>query len=177
MDDAGGFRPLRIEEIVVPEHAEEIRDLCQHVFKAGKAVKAYGPSDEFSDIFERLRGTLRPHESHVPSSLQWVDLRLRTGRLDVSVPPTESWLLDPLIRYARSAGLDEDGHYFEDLKERLMEKLARLACGRAGSASGGNWDFSTRGGGGGQPSRRKRQGTNNHYFVARANRDEGRVRL
>src|SRR5258706_5126057 len=117
IDDAGRFRPLRIEEIVVPEHEEEIRDLCQHVFKAGKAVKAYGPSDEFSDIFERLRGTLRPHESHVPSSLQWVDLRLRTGRLDVSVPPTESWLLDPLIRYARSAGLDEDAHYFEDLKE------------------------------------------------------------
>jgi len=141
IDDAGRFRPLRIEEIVVPEHEEEIRDLCQHVFKAGKAVKAYGPSDEFSDIFERLRGTLRPHESHVPSSLQWVDLRLRTGRLDVSVPPTESWLLDPLIRYARSAGLDEDAHYFEDLKERLMEKLARLASGTAGSASGGNWDI------------------------------------
>jgi len=46
--------------------------------------------------------------------------------LDLNVPPTEAWLLDPLIRYARSAGLDEAVQYFEDLKERLLVKLRLL---------------------------------------------------
>ncbi|HMC27098.1 MAG TPA: hypothetical protein VKM56_04810 [Verrucomicrobiae bacterium] len=131
IDDSGNFTLLRINQIIVPEHEPEIRNLCLHVFAVGRAVRAYEATDEFDALFERLKLTLQPHASHTPSSLQWIALRLRTGSLDLSVPPTEAWLLDPLIRYARSAQLDEAVQYFEDLKERLLEKLRRLA-GTAG---------------------------------------------
>jgi len=126
IDDKGNFTLLRINQIIVPEHELEIRNLCLHVFAVGRAVRAYEASDEFSDLFERLKVTLQPHASHTPSSLQWIALRLRTGSLDLNVPPTEAWLLDPLIRYARSAGLDEAVQYFEELKEQLVAKLRLL---------------------------------------------------
>jgi len=126
IDDNGNFTLLRINQIIVPEHELEIRNLCLHVFAVGRAVRAYEASDEFSDLFERLKVTLQPHASHTPSSLQWIALRLRTGSLDLNVPPTEAWLLDPLIRYARSAGLDEAVQYFEELKEQLVAKLKLL---------------------------------------------------
>jgi hypothetical protein len=62
----------------------------------------------------------------VPSSLQWVGLRLRTGDLAADLTPTETWLLDPLIRYARSAGLDHSVAYFEMLKHDLLQKLIKV---------------------------------------------------
>jgi hypothetical protein len=54
-----------------------------------------------------------------------VDLRLRTGKLAADLTPTEMWLLEPLIRYARSAGLDSSATYFEDLKQQLLAKLLK----------------------------------------------------
>jgi hypothetical protein len=139
IDEAGRFRPLTVEEILVPEHHAEIRDLCRHVFEVGKAVKAYSASEEFEVLFERLEETLRMHQAHIPSSLQWVALRLRTGNLEAQLTPTEAWLLEPLIRYAISAGLDEAAHYFERLKERSLEKL-KLLWGRHPQTVG-HWEI------------------------------------
>src|SRR6185436_3568704 len=131
INDAGEFRPLKLTEIIVPEHEPQIRDLCRHVFQVGRAVKTYGPSDEFERLFEQLKATLTLHESHIPSSLQWIGLRLRMGRLEPKLTPTEEWLLEPLIRYARSAGLEEAIRYFERIKNLVLAKLT-LAC-RAGA--------------------------------------------
>lgn len=47
--------------------------------------------------------------------------------MEPKLTPTEEWLLDPLIRYAHAAGLDDTGRYFEELKERVIGKL-RLAA-------------------------------------------------
>jgi hypothetical protein len=129
IDDEGHFRPLTLIEIIVPEHEAQIRNLCRHVFEVGLAVKAYASADNFETLFEQLRETLTLHESHIPSSLQWVGLRIRTGMLEPKLTPTEEWLLEPLIRYARSAALESAIRYFEQLKERVIAKL-RLACER-----------------------------------------------
>jgi len=125
IDEAGRFTLLRVEQILAPEREPEIRRLASEVFAVGQAVRAYAKTDEFEQIYKPLRETLDLHRSHVPSSLQWVGLRLRTGELAGELTPTENWLLEPLIRYARSAGLDQSVEYFEDLKQRLMAKLLK----------------------------------------------------
>jgi len=131
IDDKGNYRQLTLAEILTAEHEPELRHLCEQVFKVGQAVRAYTQADLLEPRIEAVKATLGLHAAHVPSSLQWVALRLRTGDLDPCVTPTESWLLDPLIRYARSAGLEDAAHYFEGLKERLLNKLLRL-CEKAG---------------------------------------------
>jgi hypothetical protein len=127
IDDAGRFTPLRVEEIVIAAHQEEIRHLAREVYRVGQAVKAYGPTEDFEAVFGRMLESCYQHLTHVPSSLQWVDLKRRTGTLRQELTPTETWLLDPLIRYARSAGLEETALFFERLKQRLLDKLA-LIC-------------------------------------------------
>lgn len=125
IDDAGAFTLLTVEQILNPEREPEIRKLAAEVFAVGKAVRAYAKTDEFEEIYKPLRDTLDLHRSHVPSSLQWVGLRLRTGELAGELTPTENWLLEPLIRYARSAGLERSAEYFEELKTRLLDKLLK----------------------------------------------------
>jgi hypothetical protein len=136
IDESGRFTLLRVEEIVAPEREPEIRRLASEVFAVGKAVRAYAKTDEFEEIYKPLRATLDLHRSHVPSSLQWVGLRLRTGELAGELTPTENWLLEPLIRYARSAGLEESAEYFEELKRRLLEKLLKAREATTRSAVG-----------------------------------------
>jgi len=125
IDEAGNFKLLTVQQILSPERESEIRRLAAEVFAIGQAVKAYARTDQFENIYQPLRETLDLHRAHVPSSLQWVGLRLRTGELSAELTPTESWLLEPLIRYARSAGLDKSAEYFEELKKELLRKLLK----------------------------------------------------
>jgi hypothetical protein len=113
-------------------HEKEIRELARHVFEVGRAVKAYGPDEKFSDIFAQLLETTHQHDEHVPSSLQWIGLWLRQRKLEPRLTPTEEWLLDPLIRYAHAAGLHDTGLYFEALKKRAVANLLRAAEQAAG---------------------------------------------
>lgn len=124
IDDSGEFRPLTVGEIHRGPHSEKIRQLIGHVLEIGKAVHAYALDDTVEHHFARVAETAEEHSDHVPSSLQWLALNLQTGNHRVELTPTEAWLLEPLIRYARSAGLDPSAHYFEQLREELLRKLA-----------------------------------------------------
>ena len=124
ISDAGEFRALTVGEIIRPEHEAEIRQLCEQVFRIGQAVKAYGAQEDFVPVLAATRASLQQHAGHTPSSLQWVALRLRAGQLDASLTPTEAWLLDPLMHYARSAGLEQAGQFLAELKQRLLARLA-----------------------------------------------------
>ncbi|HWN96337.1 MAG TPA: hypothetical protein VNT99_14995 [Methylomirabilota bacterium] len=126
-DSKGHFTLLRVRDIVTPANEPEMRELAQHVFETGRAVRAYGVDEKFSDVFAQMLCTNREHDEHVPSSLQWIGLRLRQGRLEAKLTPTEEWLLDPLIRYAYAAGLHESGDYFTALKKRAIANLAVAA--------------------------------------------------
>jgi hypothetical protein len=131
IDDVGNFRALTVAEILSEEHEPEIRDLARHVVEIGLAMKVYGPEETSDALADRAMATARMHGRHVPSSVQWIGLMLRTGSLRPEVTPTEKWLLEPLIRYARSAGLEEAAAYFESLRERLVERLT-LCSARQG---------------------------------------------
>jgi hypothetical protein len=127
VDSQGRFTPLRVREIVTAANEPEIRELARHVFDVGRAVKAYGAGENFEDVFGRMLRTNHEHDDHIPSSLQWLGLRLRQGKLEPKLTPTEEWLLDPLIRYAHAAGLHDAGSYFEDLKRRAIANLELAA--------------------------------------------------
>lgn len=124
----GGFRPLKVCEIYAPEHEDDIRELTRNAFLVGKAVRAYGPKEDREAIHrELIQAATRPAQ-HVPSSVQLLAMGLRSRTLKPEITPTEAWLLDPLIRYARTGGLESTAHYFEALRQRLLD-LLRVAIG------------------------------------------------
>lgn len=104
-----------------------IRELCERVFTVGRAVRAYAPDDDFNVIFAGLHETWRRHATHIPSSLQWLELQLSHGSLAPRLTPTEQWLLEPLIKYARAAGREDIAAWFEALKSRVLALLAGAA--------------------------------------------------
>ena len=67
--------------------------------------------------------TCVPHAEHIPSSLQWVQMKLSLGTLGAEITPTEAWLLEPLIRDAKAPGLEDTASYFQQLKDELVKKL------------------------------------------------------
>ena len=130
----GAFRALTVGEVFSnPRSADEARVLAGHIIAIGQAVRAYGAEEAPGPIIENVFATLRAHGGHTPSSVQYVGLGLAQGTLRAEVPPTESWLLDPLAQYARSAGLEESERYLESLKVRLVARLKVGIRARAGA--------------------------------------------
>ena len=129
IDDAGNFRALTVREILENEGSEETRELARHVIAVGRAVGVYAAEEDFEAIHAQMMDGERGVLDHVPSSLQWIEQQLRRGTLEARLTPTEQWLLEPLIRYARVSGLDEAAYYFERLTHRVEQRLA-LASGR-----------------------------------------------
>ncbi|MDQ3621089.1 MAG: hypothetical protein M3463_01160 [Verrucomicrobiota bacterium] len=130
IDDHGRLRLLTIREIMATENDQQIRELARHVIDVGLAVRAYGPEEEFEPLYGTVLEMVRQNLDHVPSSLQWIESQLRRGELRPKLTPTESWLIEPLIRYAHAAGLEEAAHYFEQLTRRVEQRLA-LAVAQA----------------------------------------------
>jgi hypothetical protein len=129
IDDAGEFRLMTVREILGPEVENEARPLVKNVVAIGKAVHAYPAEIDLEKLFAETMESCREHLDHAPSSLQWIEQQLRLGALQPRLTPTEAWLLEPLIRYAHAAGLENEAHYFEHLTRRLERRLS-LAIAR-----------------------------------------------
>lgn len=123
IDSQGKFTKLTVGEVLTPEHFSQIRELVTQVVRVGRRVNVYQKNESCEEIFQQLLETCKPHQSHVPSSLQWVDMKLRLNQLEAKVTPTESWLLEPLIRYAKATELEESAQYFQSLKGTLVKQL------------------------------------------------------
>lgn len=124
IDGRGHFQVLTVGELFAPERLPRIRELAFHLLQVGLAVRAFGDGDDLESLLSGLTASSRLHQEHVPSSLQWVGMMLRNGALEAKLPPTETWLLDPLVFYANGGGLDETVRYFEGLRTELIDKLA-----------------------------------------------------
>jgi hypothetical protein len=125
IDETGAFRVLRVRDIMPEPESAETRELARHVIAVGRAVHAYRPDEDFDTLYRSAMAIARGPSEHIPSSIQWIETGLRTGTLEAQIAPTEKWLLDPLIRYASTAGLDESARYFTGLIARIEERLAR----------------------------------------------------
>jgi hypothetical protein len=124
ISDTGAFRPLKVREIFPEPESTETRELATHIIAVGRAVKAYSPAEEFETLYRAAMKIARGPLEHTPSSLQWIDACLRNGTLRPELTPTEAWLLDPIVHYARTAGLSEAEHYFTTLRETIERRLA-----------------------------------------------------
>lgn len=123
---SGHFGPQRVGDVLDDSNQlAEARALAESVVEIGKAVRAYGPEESFETIFAQLKGSAEAHRGHVPSSIQLLEQRLRTGELRAEVTPTEGWLINPLIHYARNSELPEVARHLEDLKGQLIQRLQR----------------------------------------------------
>ncbi|MGJ3249360.1 MAG: hypothetical protein ACFE0I_25210 [Elainellaceae cyanobacterium] len=123
IDSTGHFQSLTVGDIASSSHQDRIRELAHHVFTVGQHVNAYSSNEEFDTIYRQLMQVCEAHAEHVPSSLQWVETNLRQGQLKAEITPTESWLIEPLIRYAKASDLSETVSYFDTLKHELVHKL------------------------------------------------------
>lgn len=124
IDADGVFHPLTVGEIIAAEHHPQMRQMAHHIFQVGKTVRAYRPEEALETIFQQFIEVCQPHAAHMPSSLQWVSLKLRLGNLKPEMTPTEAWLVEPMLRYAKAAELYDAVDYFEGLKHQLVDKLA-----------------------------------------------------
>ncbi len=123
IDAQGNFRALTVGEILDDSHQPRMRELVHQVFRVGQMVKVYDLHEDVEVIFQQVIETCRPHSEHIPSSLQWVQMKLSLGTLEAQMSPTEAWLLEPLIRYAKASGLEDTASYFQQLKDELVAKL------------------------------------------------------
>lgn len=124
IDECGEFRLLRIREIFSDSEGAELRELSSHLFAIGQAVRAYRPDEDFDQLHDDTLRLSRSAGEHFPSSLKWIESQLNAGTLSPQLTPTEKWLLDPLVHYARTAGLEEAANYFSSLRLRIEQKLA-----------------------------------------------------
>ncbi|MGB3651401.1 MAG: hypothetical protein WBA41_09350, partial [Rivularia sp. (in: cyanobacteria)] len=123
IDSEGHFQLLTVGEILDSAYQSRIRELVDRVFRVGQMVKVYGLQEDVEVICDRAMKSALEHANHIPSSLQWVDMNLRNGTLQPQMTPTESWLIEPLIRYAKASGLEDAANYFQELKDELINKL------------------------------------------------------
>jgi hypothetical protein len=130
IDAHGRFRLLRVREIMPGGECPELRELASHVVAVGRAVHAYRADEDFELIYRTALTIAAAPREHIPSSLKWLEAQLAAGTLTPQLAPTEAWLLDPLTRFARTAGLEQAVSYFTSLRERLEERL-RLAAAAA----------------------------------------------
>ncbi len=127
IDEQGNFRPLTVREIHPQPESPETRELAHHLIAVGRAVRAYREDEDFETIYHSAMTAARGPLDHVPSSLRLIESQLRHGTLRPQLAATEAWLLDPLLRFARGAGLDDTVNYFTTLRERIEHRLAAAA--------------------------------------------------
>ncbi|MCJ8283487.1 MAG: hypothetical protein MJK14_27795, partial [Rivularia sp. ALOHA_DT_140] len=132
IDSQGNFTTLTVVEILDSANQSRIRGLVNRVFRVGQMVKVYDLQEDVEVIYNQTTQSALEHANHIPSSLQWVDMNLRNGTLKPQMTPTESWLIEPLIRYAKASGLEDTANYFQNLKDELVRKLSlasNMMCG------------------------------------------------
>jgi hypothetical protein len=119
----GDFQLLRVREIFDDPEAEDLRQFSSHIFAIGRAVRAYRQDEDFAALHAAALKVAAGPSAHIPSSLMWIHSQLRGGTLKAELTPTEKWLLDPLIRFAKTAGLDDSADFFTHLRLRVEERL------------------------------------------------------
>lgn len=119
----GSFRPLTLKEIYTADFCIRGAELIRHVLSIGKAVHAFAPEESAEPIIAHVFEVAQRFPDHVPSSIQWIEQQVRHGNISNEIPPTEKWLLSPLLHYAKNAGLKKEHDFLEALQQQLQQKL------------------------------------------------------
>lgn len=126
IDGDGRFRLMTVGEIGAPVRHPQIRELVGAVVSVGRGIGVYRPDETTEQIFRETLQAQAASASHVPSSLQWLELQLASGAVSPNLGPTEKWLLDPLQHYARSLGDKAAIAYLAGLERDLVQAFGRV---------------------------------------------------
>ncbi|MCC5839045.1 MAG: hypothetical protein JJT96_02890 [Opitutales bacterium] len=126
-EQGGAPRPLTIAEILAHPVSSEIPRLVGTVLRIGQSVRAYPRDYTLDAAMANLHDIHRHAAQHCPSSVQRLVSDFQCGRLRRVIPPTEQWLLDPLLKYARAADLAPERIYLENLARTLLKRFGQLA--------------------------------------------------
>lgn len=132
IDANGNFRSLKVKEILADSQNPEMRNLAEHVIAVGRTVRAYRPEEAFEVIYQAALNLAHGAWEHVPSSLKWIEAHLEAGTLRAEITPTEKWLLEPLIQYASTAGLEDSVRYFTQLIRTVEARMANAILKKSG---------------------------------------------
>jgi len=108
-----------------PSKHEFVERITRAVFEVGRWCGAYTADDSYEDVWSVSRATIEKSAGHVTSSIKAFRDALERDLKSVRLMPTEEWLLVPLRRCARQAGLTEEMSLFESLERRVQESMAR----------------------------------------------------
>lgn len=126
VDEDGHFRLMTVGEIGAPVRHPQIRELVEAVVSVGRGIGVYRPDETSEQIFRETLQAQAASASHVPSSLQWLELQLSSESFSPKLGPTEKWLLDPLQHYARSLGDKGAIAYLAGLERELVRAFGRV---------------------------------------------------
>jgi hypothetical protein len=105
--------------------ADFVDGITRAVFDVGKAVGAYPPEARYDEVWAKHRSTILAHADHVTSSLKQLRDALANGLRGVELFSNEEWLLTPLCRYARTAGMTKEEALFRGLRRQIQAAMAR----------------------------------------------------
>ncbi|MBC2606680.1 hypothetical protein [Pelagicoccus albus] len=125
IDEDGAFQKITIAETHQLLPPSRMQRLVETLVSIGKAVRAYPSNYQSSESFEFLEKATAEHASHVASSVQLLEARINDRSLRAELPPTEAWLLEPLLNFARAKNLEEEEAFLTSLKEQLITAFKR----------------------------------------------------
>ena len=120
-----------------PSKQAFIQRVTRAVFDVGRAIGAYPPDADFDAIWAPHRATIMAHAGHMTSSVKTFRDALAGGLAGVKLFSNEEWILNPLGRYAASAGMSAEEGLFRSLKNQVQEAMARAIRFRKRDADGG----------------------------------------
>jgi hypothetical protein len=124
----GIFRPKRVRDVYCPENAATVQAMTEVIWRTGKSVNAYCEEtiDDLSTMLEKITSN---HADHIPSGLQTLETSWKDGSLEQGIGSTERWILEPLKKFARSSGREEDVTALKEW-ERELAYLLEKASGK-----------------------------------------------
>ncbi len=122
----GSLNDLRMGDLCAdPSKREFVDEITRAVFEVGRWCGAYTAEDAYDSVWAGGQAIIRKSAGHITSSLKTFRDALDHDLKSVRLMPTEEWLLTPLRRYARQAGLKREESLFELLEHRVQESMAR----------------------------------------------------
>lgn len=139
----GSLSDLRMGDLCAdPARREFVDRVTRAVFEVGRRCGAYNDRDSYDEVWRVSRGIIERAAGHVTSSIKTFRDALETDLKSVRLMPTEEWILTPLRRYARQAGLTGEVSLFESLEHQVQESMARAIRHRRRDSDTCNGGFS-----------------------------------
>ncbi len=140
----GSLNDLRMGDLCAdPSKHAFIERITRAVYEVGCRCGAYSKDDSYDDVWCASKAIIERSAGHVTSSIKAFRDALDDDLKSVHLMPTEEWILTPLRREARQAGLSSEESLFKTLEHQVQESMARAIRYRQRTTQVCNGGFSS----------------------------------